>query len=254
MSIKSGWDTDFCEVQETHFDAVHFLPVLKKLVVALEAKNTQKYNLPLPQKKQKSEVPTLNDQKSGQITQTYVWQRLRKFLKENDILLVESGTAQFGIRDSAFPPNVKYITQTFWSSIAYTVGACFGALIAAREMKHTGRVVLMVGEGSLQMTVQEIGPYIRYGLKPIIFVINNNGDAIERAIHGPEQEYNDVSMMWDHQKMLEFFGARQDLGIKSKSRATKTVEELEAVLNDKEFASGDNHQVRLAIQACIDVG
>ncbi|KAJ9609845.1 hypothetical protein H2200_006174 [Cladophialophora chaetospira] len=233
---------DFCKVQDQSFEGVHFLPVLKKLVAALES-DTKKYNLPRPQKKERVGVPVLNDLRSGKIEQSYVWQRLGQFLKENDILLVESGTAQFGMPDSTFPPNVKLITQTFWSSIGFTVGACFGALIAAKEIKHTGRVVLIVGEGSLQMTVQEIGSYIRYGLKPIIFVINNNGYAIERAIHGPEQGYNDVSMMWDYQKMLEFFGARQDLGIKAKSRATKTVEELEAVLNDEEFASGDNYQL-----------
>ncbi|ETI27421.1 hypothetical protein G647_09611 [Cladophialophora carrionii CBS 160.54] len=233
---------DFCKVQGQTFDGVHFLPVLKKLVAALEA-DPQKFNLPRPQKAPRVDVPVLLDQKSGQIKQAYVWQRLGRFLHENDILLVESGTAQFGMPDATFPPDVKYITQTFWSSIGFTVGACFGALLAAKEMNHTGRVVLIVGEGSLQMTVQEIGSYIRYGLKPIIFVINNNGYAIERAIHGPEQGYNDVSTMWDYQKMLEFFGARQDLGIKTKSRATRTVEELEAVLNDDEFASGDTYQL-----------
>jgi pyruvate decarboxylase len=233
---------DFCKVQGKTFASVHFLPVLEKLVAALEAE-PQKYNLPRPSKNPRVVPPVLNDQKSGAITQSYVWQRMGKFMREEDILLIESGTAQFGMSDATLPNNVKIITQTFWSSIGFTVGACLGALVAAKEMKHSGRVVLIVGEGSLQMTVQEIGTYIRYGFKPIIFVINNNGYAIERAIHGPEQGYNDVSMMWDHQKMLEFFGARQELGIKAKSRATKTVQELEAVLNDEDFASGDHYQV-----------
>ncbi len=93
------------------------------------------------------------------------------------------------------------------------------------------------------MTVQEIGTYVRYGFKPIIFVINNGGYAIERAIHGPEQGYNDVSMLWDHQRLLEFFGARRDTGIVGKSRACKTVEELEKVLGDDDFGNGDSIQV-----------
>ncbi|KIX93587.1 uncharacterized protein Z520_10765 [Fonsecaea multimorphosa CBS 102226] len=229
---------DSCQVPGQKFDGVHFLPVLKKLVAHLRA------NPPtLKHKALRTETPLLNDLKSGEIKQSYVWQRLGRFLRKDDILLVESGTAQFGMPDATFPPNVKLITQTFWSSIGYTVGACFGAMIAAQELKHSGRVVLIVGEGSLQMTVQEIGSYIRYGFKPIIFVINNNGYAIERAIHGPQQGYNDVSMMWDHQKMLSFFGAREDTGVKADSRATKTVEELEAVLNDDNFASGNNIQL-----------
>jgi pyruvate decarboxylase len=145
--------------------------------------------------------------------------------------------------DSTFPANVRYITQIFWSSIGYTVGACLGALAAKRELKLPGRVVLVVGEGSLQMTVQEIGSYIRFGFTPVIFVINNDGYSIERAINGPKQGYNDVSMRWDHQKMLEFFGARGETGIKSRSYKCKTVEELEKVLEDEEFKKGECIQV-----------
>ncbi len=145
--------------------------------------------------------------------------------------------------DSSFPSNIGYITQTFWSSIGYTVGACFGACVAAKELKRPGRVILLVGEGSLQMTVQEIGSYIRFGFTPIIFVINNGGYSIERAINGEKQTYNDVSMLWDHQKMLEFFGARKETGIPSKSFACKTVEELEVVLKDESFNKASYVQV-----------
>jgi hypothetical protein len=94
------------------------------------------------------------------------------------------------------------------------------------------------------MTVQEIGSYIRFGFKPIIFVVNNNGYSIERAIHGEKQGYNDISMLWDHQKMLEFMGARKETGIQSRSFACKTVEELEKVLNDPDFGSANCIQVR----------
>lgn len=233
---------DFCQIRGEKFDGFHFLPILKRLVAELESQ-PQKFNVPRKSANARVEPPVLNKSTSGTIEQSFVWQRLGKFLKSDDIVLAESGTAQFGMPDSTFPPNTRYITQIFWSSIGFTVGACFGALIAAKELKHNGRVVLIVGEGSLQMTVQEIGSYIRYGYKPIIFVINNDGYAIERAIHGPEQGYNDVSMLWDHQKMLEFFGAREETGIKSKSRTAKTVEELEAILNDEDFGSGKDLQV-----------
>jgi pyruvate decarboxylase len=168
---------------------------------------------------------------------------LGRFLQPNDILLAEAGTAQFGMPDARFPSDTKYITQTFYSSIGYTVGACLGACIAAKELKHTGRVVLLVGEGSLQMTVQEIGSYIRFGFKPIIFVINNNGYSIERAINGPEQSYNEVSMLWDHQQLLSMLGARKETGIQSRSFACKTVEELEQVLQDEDFVRADCIQV-----------
>jgi len=93
------------------------------------------------------------------------------------------------------------------------------------------------------MTVQEIGSLIRFGYTPIIFVINNGGYSIERAINGPQQTYNDVSMLWDHQIMLQFFGARKENGIESRSFACKTVEQLEKVLGDEAFAKADCIQV-----------
>jgi pyruvate decarboxylase len=182
---------------------------------------------------------------SGPITQSYIWQRIGRFTRPGDVVLAEAGTAQYGVPDAVFSKDVSFITQIYWSSIGFTVGACLGALTAAREIEgaQKKRVLLLVGEGSLQMTVQEIGTYIRYGYTPLIFVINNNGYSIERAIHGPNQLYNDVSMLWDHQKMLEFFGAREETGKKSRSFTCKTVEDMEKVLSDQEFIEANHIQV-----------
>ena len=230
---------EYCQIAGEKFDGVHFLPILEKVVEELEAKSKD-YDLPRSQFWNKVETPVLSNKTSGPLEQSFVWQRIGRFLRPHDIIIAEAGTAQFGMPDATFPEDVSWITQIFWSSIGYSVGACLGACTAARELKRNGRVILLVGEGSLQMSVQEIGSYIRFGYRPIIFLINNNGYSIERAINGPKQTYNDVNMMWDHQKMLEFFGARgEETGIKSTSVACKTVEELEAVLTDKEFATGD---------------
>ena len=34
---------------------------------------------------------------------------------------------------------------------------------------------------------------MRWGLKPIIFVLNNSGYTIERYLHGKTRKYNDIS-------------------------------------------------------------
>lgn len=158
-------------------------------------------------------------------------------------MLADTGTSQFGMPDAIFPENVTFITQIFWSSIGYAVGGTLGACIAAKEQNHQGRVILIVGDGSLQMTVQEISSFIRFGLKPIIFVVNNAGYSIERAIHGPKQGYNDIGLNWDYQQLLPFFGARSDTGIKSQSVRCDTVEDLEGILNDEVFAGGQHIRV-----------
>lgn len=167
--------------------------------------------------------------------QDYVWQRVGRFLRPGDIVLTDCGTAQFGMFDAVLPSNVSTITSVFWSSIGFTVGACLGACIAAKEQGRSGRVILIEGDGSLQMTVQEISTYIKYKLNPIIFIVNNSGYSIERAIHGAEKTYNDINTEWDYQNLLPFFGARGN----SLNIRCETVEELERVLGDREFAEKD---------------
>jgi len=76
-------------------------------------------------------------------------------------------------------------------------------------------VVLIVGEGSLQMTVQEIGSYIRYGLKPIIFVINNGVYGVEQwladssVFHTDKAFYRSCILhQWNYSKLAEVFGCQ----------------------------------------------
>ena len=56
-------------------------------------------------------------------------------------------------------------------SIGYSVGAVLGAAFAARELPDGDerRVMLFVGDGSLQLTAQEISSMIRHHLKPILY-------------------------------------------------------------------------------------
>jgi indolepyruvate decarboxylase len=57
-------------------------------------------------------------------------------------------------------------------------------------------VVLIVGDGAAQLTIQEMGSMLRDKQHPLILLLNNEGYTVERAIHGPEQRYNDIAL-WD---------------------------------------------------------
>lgn len=148
------------------------------------------------------------------------------------------GTSQFGSLDLRLPDDCQYYSQLYYSCIGFTVPALLGTLLARKEMGVKGRVILLVGDGSLQMTVQEFGTIIREGLKPTIFLVNNAGYTIERLIHGPMQQYNDISTQWDYQKMLAFFGAPN-----APTYVAKTYAELGKVLNDEDFKKGDRLQL-----------
>ena len=83
---------------------------------------------------------------------------------------------------------MTFIGQPLWASIGYTLPAALGAQLAAPRR----RTILLIGDGSAQLTAQEIGTLLREGCTPIIVVINNDGYTIESAIHGAAQRYNDI--------------------------------------------------------------
>jgi pyruvate decarboxylase len=85
-------------------------------------------------------------------------------------VITETGTANFGIWEARFPKGVTAISQVLWGSIGYSVGACQGACLAARDAGVARRTILSVGDGSFQLTAQELSTMIRLGLKPIMYV------------------------------------------------------------------------------------
>ncbi len=119
----------------------------------------------------------------------YIYPRLQEFIKENDIVVAETGVVPLGIAEIKFPNNVELLAQTLWGSIGWATPAAFGA----SKANPNSRVILVTGEGSHQLTCMEVGNMIRQGLKPVIIVINNNGYTIERALCDRfNDKFNDI--------------------------------------------------------------
>ncbi|CAO3606705.1 unnamed protein product [Mucor hiemalis] len=140
-----------------------------------------------------------------EITHNYLWNKVPEFMDENAIVCAETGTAEFASLNMDGPKGTTYITQILWGSIGFSVGAAVGAAIADRSR----RVYLFVGDGSFQLTAQEISVFLHHGLTPVVFLLNNDGYLIEKLIHGPHRAYNNFQM-WQYSKTLDYFGAHLD--------------------------------------------
>ncbi|KAI9352370.1 pyruvate decarboxylase PdcB [Pilaira anomala] len=145
--------------------------------------------------------PAPIDSSTNEITQNYLWNKVPEYLQSDSVIVAETGTAEFGIFNMESPKRAKFISQILWGSIGYTVGAAVGAAMADRKRK----IYLFVGDGSFQLTAQEVSVFIRHGLTPVIFLLNNDGYLIEKLIHGPHRSYNNFQM-WEYNKTLEYFG------------------------------------------------
>jgi indolepyruvate decarboxylase len=128
------------------------------------------------------------------ITPDYLYPRWEKFFKPGDIVIAETGTASMGLGFARMPAGVVFHNQTLWGSIGWATPAAFGAALA----EPGRRTILITGEGAHQFTAQEVGQFCRYGLKPIIFCLNNEGYLIERLLcKDPMSAYNDLAS-WNY--------------------------------------------------------
>ncbi len=131
------------------------------------------------------------------------FKRMASFLRPDDIVVADVGECLYSTSYLLLPRNVTYIAQAFYNSIGYSVGASLGASVLQKR-----RTLLFVGDGSLQMAAQEVSTMINYGCKPIIFLLNNHGYGIERAIH--DGRYNDVSA-WHYYLLPQAFSGKPGL-------------------------------------------
>ena len=126
------------------------------------------------------------------LTSKYIYSRLQEFLKENDILVAETGIVPHGVAPMKFPNNVELQTQTLWGSIGWATPATLGVCLA----KPKSRVILVTGEGSHQLTAMELGNMLRRGIQPVVIVLNNKGYTIERVLSdSPDDKFNDIMQM-----------------------------------------------------------
>jgi len=127
---------------------------------------------------------------NGSLSQDSFWKTLQSFIRPGDIILADQGTSAFGAAALRLPAGVNFIVQPIWGSIGYTLAAAFGAQTACPQR----RVIVITGDGAAQLTIQELGSMLRDKQRPVIMVLNNEGYTVERAIHGPEQRYNDIAL------------------------------------------------------------
>lgn len=97
-------------------------------------------------------------------------------------------------------------------------GASLGACFAASDDQ---RVIAVEGDGSFQMTAQELSTMIRYGKAPIVFIVNNKGYTAERFIH--DGEFNDIPQ-WKYHQLPDTFGGGTGIEVRTEGELEVALE------------------------------
>lgn len=166
-------------------------------------------------------VPEINTE--DPITADYLYAKYAEFFKPDDIIIADSSSSFYGLLPFPLPKGAKFENQMLWGAIGWATPASFGTALAAPDR----RVILITGEGSHQMTAQEISQFYRYGLKPIIFVLNNHGYLIEKMLSEKlDYCYNNLAE-WQYYKLPEVLGCNDWI-----TRKVTTCGDLDKVMGE----------------------
>ena len=162
-------------------------------------------------------------QPDAPMTNSRFYDRIASFLRDGDIVAADAGCA-INAAHVQFPAKATSVTSNYWAAIGMGFGAAFGACLAARPGQ---RVIALEGDGSFQMTAQELSSMARYDCPAIVFLVNNRGYTAERLIHdGP---FNDIAE-WRYHLLPAAWGG--------KGMEVRTEGDLEAALAEAESHRG----------------
>jgi indolepyruvate decarboxylase len=144
----------------------------------------------------------VNGNASDKITMDALYPRYAAFIRPGDTVVLETGSSSPGMTPMALADGVRVEAQVLWGSIGWATPAAFGMALA----DPSRRTILITGEGSHQLTANEVGSMGRFGANITVFVLNNDGYLIERALEeNPNWTYNDLSP-WRYAELPKAMG------------------------------------------------
>ncbi len=221
------WNVRFPHAEYTNIALADFLSAV--------AKNVRKNDTTLEQyrreaRKTLAETEVRSAEANAPLTRVELRRQIQDDLDAKTTLLVESGDSWFNGMFMHLPDGARFEIEMQWGSIGWAVPATFGY---AMGLEADRRLVSMIGDGSFQLTAQEVANMIRYGHNTLIFLINNRGYVVESEIHdGP---YNYIKN-WDYAGLIPAWNAEDGHGLGLK--ATTGGELADAIKKAREHRGG----------------
>jgi indolepyruvate decarboxylase len=168
---------------------------------------------------------------ADQTSSANFYPRLQKMLRSGDVLVAETGTCMLYMTPMVLPEGVGFQAQALWGSIGWATPAAEGICMANKA----GRTIVVTGDGSHQLTSNEIGTMGRYGIKPIIFVLNNALYGVEIVVSELGYKYDDLSK-WNYSQLPAAMGCSNWFCAK-----VSTVAELDAAIEKANSFDGASY-------------
>ena len=142
------------------------------------------------------------------LTMHRLFQHLNLLLRENMTIIPDVGDSLWAAADLRLPERTEFISLAYYTSMGFAIPAAIGAQLG----KPTSRPLVIVGDGAFQMTGTELSTTIRYGLNPIVLILNNHGYGTVRPFI--EGSFNDIEN-WDYTRVPELFGTGRAFAVRT---------------------------------------
>ena len=136
------------------------------------------------------------------ITAEALYPRWERFFRPEDTIITETGSSSVGLGFARLPTGATFHNQTLWGSIGWATPAAFGAAVAHPH----GRVILVTGDGSHQLTAQEISQFGTPG--PAANHLRAQQQRLSRRavpLQDPNIAYNDIAS-WNYAEIPHALG------------------------------------------------
>lgn len=130
---------------------------------------------------------------------------------DGSTVVCDTGDALMGAIGLRTDKRSHFFADAYYLSMGFAMPAAIGAMYANKSSK----VYAIIGDGAFQMTGIELSTVAKYGLAPVVIIINNDGYGTQRHIlDGP---FNDIRM-WNYTKICELVNYGKGVRVTTKGQ------------------------------------
>lgn len=189
------------------FDGYHFSGIHLRHFLSCLARKVEKRDATMAEfaRFRSQSVPVEPARSEAKLSRIEMLRQIGPLVTAKTTVFAETGDSWFNGMKLQLPTGARFEIEMQWGHIGWSIPAAFGYALGAPERQ----IICMIGDGSFQLTAQEVAQMIRQKLPIIIFLVNNHGYTIEVEIHdGP---YNNIKN-WDYAGLIKVFNAEDGAG------------------------------------------
>jgi TPP-dependent 2-oxoacid decarboxylase len=113
------------------------------------------------------------------LTHRALREALQHHISASSEIMVDVGDSWFLGQELRLPSGARYHSQMMYGATGWSLGASLGLVLGSDARRE---VLVLIGDGALQMSFQELSTLIRHDLAVTVVCINNSGYVTDRCI------------------------------------------------------------------------